>query len=92
MTKEEKLKIARDKLKDGAIPHVPSRVREDQDPSIQALVNIMRECYRHRPELRPTAQRVVEMLQEAIDEATTSGENEKERQGNAQHERGLKRI
>ena len=74
LSKEEKLAIARAKLKDGALPHIPSRIRKSDDPATKALLKIMRECYRHRPELRPTAKQVVDMLQEAIDDLE-SGEN-----------------
>lgn len=76
LSPEQKLAVARAKLVNGTYAHVPEEVRQTTDPSIQALLKIMRECYRHRPELRPSAKQVVDMLQEAIDEASRNKENQ----------------
>jgi serine/threonine protein kinase len=68
LTPEEKREIAKLKTKNGALPDVPDEVQHSENPATKALLSIMRECYRHRPELRPSAKEIVDQLQSAIDE------------------------
>jgi hypothetical protein len=96
LTKEQKLEIANLKLKEGALPEVPGEVLNSQEPATMALLSIMRECYRHRPELRPSAKEIVDQLQSAID-AYKSQVKESEQEGDKEemteedHGRKLKR-
>jgi serine/threonine protein kinase len=67
LTREQRLDIATRKMKKGALPEVPDVVRNSQEPATMALLSVMRECYQHRPERRPSAKEVVDQLQLAID-------------------------
>lgn len=68
LSTEQKREIANQKMMNGTLPRVPDEVRHSPDPATKSLLKIMRECYRHRPDLRPSAKEVVGMLQEAIDD------------------------
>ena len=71
LTPDEKREISKLKMTNGALPDVPDEVQHSQNPATKALLSIMRECYRHQPELRPSAKEIVEQLQTAIDEYKT---------------------
>jgi hypothetical protein len=58
-------------MMNGVLPDVPDEVQHSENPATKALLSIMRECYRHRPELRPSAKEIVDQLQTAIDEYKT---------------------
>jgi hypothetical protein len=68
LTPEQRLDIATRKMKEGALPEVPDEVRNSQEPATMALLSIMRECYQHKAELRPSAKEIVDRLQTAINE------------------------
>jgi serine/threonine protein kinase len=68
LTLEEKREIANLKMKQGKLPHVPHEIRHLEEPATMALLSVMNECYRHRPELRPSAKEIVKQLQTAIDD------------------------
>jgi hypothetical protein len=68
LTKEQRLEIATLKMKEGALPRIPDEVLNSQEPATMALLSIMRGCYQHRPELRPSAKKIMDQLQSAIDE------------------------
>lgn len=56
----------------GQLPPIPQEIRDQDDPSIDALLRIMKECYSFDPNARPTATQVVFMLQSAIGNITAS--------------------
>jgi serine/threonine protein kinase len=67
LSPEEKREIANLKIEKGKLPHVPDEIRHLEEPATKALLSVMHKCYRHRPELRPTAKEIVNQLQRAID-------------------------
>ena len=93
LTFEEKQEIAKRKMMDGALPDVPKDVEQSQNPATKALLSIMRECYHHQPESRPSAKEIVDQLQTAIDqykEAQLSQVEMTEKDTNAVHGRKLR--
>lgn len=66
LTPEEKEDVARAKRFNGTLPDVPEAIQNSSDPAVQALLEIMRYCYRFQPKQRPTAQEVVAFLKKAL--------------------------
>jgi serine/threonine protein kinase len=67
---DEKVEVARLKKYNGTLPDIPDEVLQqatkEKDPSLAALLEAMRLCYRADPNLRPTARSLVAFLQRAI--------------------------
>jgi serine/threonine protein kinase len=96
LTKEQQLEIANLKMKEGALPDIPDKIGNSQEPATRAFLSIMRECYQHRPELRPSAKEVVDQLQSAIDEykaqvKESEQKGDKEEMTKEDHDRKLTR-
>jgi serine/threonine protein kinase len=79
LNKEQRLEIANLKMKEGALPEVPDEVRNSQEPATVALLSIMRDCYQHRAELRPSAKEIVYQLQSSIDECKAQVKKSKQK-------------
>ena len=59
-----RLKFPTSNLKmEGQLPKVPEITLKLNDPYINLLLGAMEECYRFKPEDRPTAQEVAEFLE-----------------------------
>lgn len=67
---DEKIVVAKLKKYNGTMPAIPEEIlekaREDIDPALAAIVDVMRLCYRFDPKTRPSAKELVVLLDEAI--------------------------
>lgn len=64
MTAEEKLEVARKKREKGQTPAIPSSISDEakNDPALRLLLEAVDRCFQFRPEDRPTARQVVQLL------------------------------
>ena len=52
----------------GGVPPIPSHIKKSRDSATVALRSIMHDCYKFKPENRPTAKEIVKYLDREIEE------------------------
>ena len=62
----DKSRDAQRAVKAGKRPHIPTRLRESEDPAVKAIMKAMTMSWRHDPDERASAQEVKEYLQQQI--------------------------
>ena len=60
---DDKSRDAQKAVKDGKRPHIPSRLRDSDDPAVKAMMKAITMSWRHDPAERATALEVKEYLQ-----------------------------
>jgi len=69
ITKEDKLRIARMKREEGALPPIPDDILAEikGEPALYALYKVMKKCYKFDPAERPSAEELVDYIDLQLD-------------------------
>ena len=69
ITKDDKLRIARMKREEGALPPIPEARLESikADPALYAIYKVMKKCYKFDPKDRPSAEELTDYIDLQLD-------------------------
>jgi len=73
-----------EKVKNGVLPHIPHEIKESTDAEVIAIRDAMMSCYQFEPEKRPSARKIANTLNSALDKITAEYKAEAEKRRKAE--------